>query len=211
MDIRKNFFLCRSSLHIATVMCQWIAQHPRVKSVLLWSYHETLVLPNEFYKDRIGHFQKYHKTLCLSLQNFAQVLLLFSLGAIVSPRRKWKQCLCKNLEGKTKTIMVFLKVAYWNSFITYPKWTLTNAKKYILVILKTYLRYPFYILTLTSFQVWLQLVCHRKRPLVLSRCPGSFLLPRSYSLFSQSDHPASFVAVLKNNKCFTTVKWKQGK
>ena len=112
---------------------------------------------------------------------------------------------------RTKTIMVFLKVAYWNSFITYPKWTLTNAKKDIFVILKTYLRYPFYILTLTSFQVWLQLVCHRKRPLVLSRCPGSFLLSRSYSLFSQSDHPVSFVAVLKNNKCFTTVKWKQGK
>ena len=61
----------------------------------------------------IGQFQKYHNTLCfLSLQNFAWVLLLYSLGTIVSPRRKWKQCLCKILEGQTKSIMVFLKVTY---------------------------------------------------------------------------------------------------
>ena len=32
-------------------------------------------------------FQKYHNTLCLSLHNFASVLLLFSLGTKVSPRR----------------------------------------------------------------------------------------------------------------------------
>ena len=57
-------------------------------------------------------FQKYHNTLCLSLHNFASVLLLFSLGTIVSPRRKWKQCLCKILEVQTKSILVFLKVAY---------------------------------------------------------------------------------------------------
>lgn len=99
----------------------------------------------------------------------------------------------------------------WNSLITYPKRTLTHAKKEIFVILKTNLRYPFYILTLTSFQVWLQLVCHRKTPLVLSRCQGSFLLSRSYSLFSQSDHPASFVEVLKNNKCFTTALGNESK
>ena len=37
----------------------------------------------------LGHFQKYHNTLCLS-----------------------KQYLCKILEGQTKSIMVFLKVAY---------------------------------------------------------------------------------------------------
>ena len=60
---------------------------------------------------QIGHFQKYHNTLCLSLQNFAQVLLLFSVGTIVSPSGKWKQCFCKILEGQTKSIMVFLKVA----------------------------------------------------------------------------------------------------
>ena len=48
----------------------------------------------------------------LSLQNSAKVMLLFSLGIIASPRRKWKQCLSKILEGQTKSIMVFFKVAY---------------------------------------------------------------------------------------------------
>ena len=43
------------------------------------------------------------------------VLLLFSLGTIVSPKRKWKQC----LEGQTKSNMVFLKVAYSFSFSFY--------------------------------------------------------------------------------------------
>ena len=60
----------------------------------------------------IGHFLKCHNTLCLSLQNFSQLLLLFSLGTTVSPRRKWKQCVCKFLGGQIKSIMVFLKVAY---------------------------------------------------------------------------------------------------
>ena len=59
----------------------------------------------------VGHFQKFHNTLCLSLQNLSQLLLLFYLGTMVSPRRKWKQCLCKILGGQTKSIMVFLKVA----------------------------------------------------------------------------------------------------
>jgi len=36
----------------------------------------------------------------------------FPLGLLVSPWRKWKRCLCKILEGQTKGIMVFLKVAY---------------------------------------------------------------------------------------------------
>ena len=58
------------------------------------------------------HFQKYHITLCLPLQNFAYVLLLFSLASIVSPKRKWRKCLCKILEGQIKIIMVFSKVAY---------------------------------------------------------------------------------------------------
>ena len=29
---------------------------------------------------------------------------------ILTPRRKWKECLCKIFEGQTKSIMVFLKV-----------------------------------------------------------------------------------------------------
>ena len=29
------------------------------------------------------------------------------------PKRNWKQCLCKILEGQTKSIMVFLILAYF--------------------------------------------------------------------------------------------------
>ena len=36
----------------------------------------------------ISRYQKYHYTLCLSLQKFAQVLFRVSLRAIVSPKRK---------------------------------------------------------------------------------------------------------------------------
>jgi len=61
----------------------------------------------------IGHFQNFDNTLCLSLRNLSQLLSLFYLGIIVSPRRKWKQCLCKILGGQTKSIKVFLKVAHF--------------------------------------------------------------------------------------------------
>lgn len=124
------------------------------------------------------------------------------------------------LHLQAPTILIVLKKNYyvhiystfhWNSLTTYTKWTLAHAIKRIFVILRTNLWYTFYILTLTSFQVWLQLVCHRKRPLVLSRCQGSFLLLRSYSLFSQSDHPASSVEVLKNYKYFTNPLWNESK
>ena len=53
-------------------------------------------------------FQKYHNSLSLSLQNVASVLLSFSPGTKVSPRRKWKQCLWCYVYG---SILVFLKAA----------------------------------------------------------------------------------------------------
>ena len=43
----------------------------------------------------MGHFGKYHDTLCLTPPNFAIALFLFSLGTIVSPKGNWKQYLCK--------------------------------------------------------------------------------------------------------------------
>ena len=63
-------------------------------------------------KRSIGHFGKYHNTLCLSPHILHKPLFLFSLGTIVSPRRSWKQCLCKILGGQTKSIMIFSEVAY---------------------------------------------------------------------------------------------------
>ena len=34
-------------------------------------------------------------------------MFLFSLGTIVSPRRKWKQCVCKVLEDKQRVLCIF--------------------------------------------------------------------------------------------------------
>ena len=77
----------------------------------------------------IGHFGKYHNTLCLSpqiLHKYCQ--FLFSIGTIVSPKRNWKQfqssfswdlqwsqektktMLVRNLGGQPKSIMVFSEV-----------------------------------------------------------------------------------------------------
>ena len=55
----------------------------------------------------IGHFQKIPQHSLFVFQNFTQALLLFSLGTIVSPRRKWKQCLCKILEEKQRVLSYF--------------------------------------------------------------------------------------------------------
>ena len=85
----------------------------------------------------IGHFQKYCNTLCLSLQNLAQVLLSFSLGIIVSPRGKWKQCLCKIFEGQTNSIMVFLKVVYFSSPVSFPFPSFFAERHRLVLVMKT--------------------------------------------------------------------------
>ena len=61
--------------------------------------------------NKISQYQKYHNNLPLCFQNFAEALFLFSLGTYNGPKRYWKQCLCKILEGQTKSIMVFLILA----------------------------------------------------------------------------------------------------
>ena len=50
-----------------------------------------------------GPLSKYLNTLFV-LQNFAKALFLFSFGTIVSPRRKWKHCLCKILEDNQRVL-----------------------------------------------------------------------------------------------------------
>ena len=77
--------------------------------MLLWLHSKSFVSK---YQSKIGHFQKYHNTLCLSSRILHNYCFYVSLGIIVSPRRKQKQCLCKILDGQTKSVMVFLKVDY---------------------------------------------------------------------------------------------------
>ena len=53
----------------------------------------------------VGYFQKYHDTLCLSPKILRKHWFLFPLGTInISPRRKWKHCLCKILEEKLRVL-----------------------------------------------------------------------------------------------------------
>ena len=61
----------------------------------------------------ISNSKKYHSTVCLSTQNFAQALFIFTFGIYNDPERNWKQCLCKILGGQTKNIMVFFVLANW--------------------------------------------------------------------------------------------------
>ena len=62
---------------------------------------------------RIGLYKKYHNTLCLSTQNFAWTLFPVSFGIILSPKRKYKQFLCKILSGQKKSIMIFFVLTNW--------------------------------------------------------------------------------------------------
>ena len=54
----------------------------------------------------------YHNALCFSPQNFAWALFSVSLGAILTPKRNWRQCLCKIWGDKQRAlwyVMVFLE------------------------------------------------------------------------------------------------------
>ena len=55
----------------------------------------------------------YHNALCLSPQNFTYALFSVSLGAILHPKRNWRQCLSKTLGWEIIValwyVMVFLE------------------------------------------------------------------------------------------------------
>ena len=59
-------------------------------------------------RNLIRHLKEIHfvcpSKVCMSI-------VLFPLGIYNVPKRNWKQCLCKILEGQTKSIMVFLILA----------------------------------------------------------------------------------------------------
>ena len=59
----------------------------------------------------IGHFGKYHNTLCLSPRILHKHCFQFLLGLQWS-REKTKTILMQNLGGQTKSIMVFSELAY---------------------------------------------------------------------------------------------------
>ena len=65
-----------------------------------------------FINDCIGLFQKYFDSLCYPFKVLHKHCFQFSLGAIVNPKEKRKQCLvCKIVKGQ-QSIMVSFKMAY---------------------------------------------------------------------------------------------------
>ena len=59
----------------------------------------------------IDHLQKYHSTLCLSSEFCISIIFIFCWDLCKS-QEKLETVLMKNFGGQTKSIMVFLKVAY---------------------------------------------------------------------------------------------------
>ena len=55
----------------------------------------------------IGHFEKYYNTLCLSPKFCISIVFIF-----FGDQKKLETMLMQNLEGQTKSIMVFSKVAH---------------------------------------------------------------------------------------------------
>ena len=60
----------------------------------------------------IGHFGKYHNTLCLSPQSLHKHCFCFLLGPLYVPRGTGNNAYVK-FGGQTKNIMVFSEVAYY--------------------------------------------------------------------------------------------------
>ena len=73
----------------------------------------SMEMDNSWDQDIIATF-KNTLILFVCLAKFCTSIAFMFSWDQVSPRRKWKQCFCKILEGQKNSIMVFLKVAYWD-------------------------------------------------------------------------------------------------
>ena len=65
----------------------------------------------------LGHFGKYHNTLCLSPPKFCISIDSSSLGTYNGPKRKQKQSLCK-IWGTNKEYYAI----FWNGLLRYAAW-----------------------------------------------------------------------------------------
>ena len=81
--------------------------------------HETntvIILSNFSFSKPIGHFGKYHSTVCLSPQILHKLSFFFFLGPLEVPREIENNAYAK-VGGQTKSIMVFSRVAYRRIFV----------------------------------------------------------------------------------------------
>ena len=73
----------------------------------------SMEMDNSWDQDIIATFKNTLILFVCLVKFCTSIAFMFSWDQ-VSPRRKWKQCFCKILEGQRNSIMVFLKVAYWD-------------------------------------------------------------------------------------------------
>ena len=73
----------------------------------------SMEMDNSWDRDIIATFKNTLILFVCHAKFCTSIAFMFSWDQ-VSPRRKWKQSFCKILEGQKNSIMVFLKVAYWD-------------------------------------------------------------------------------------------------
>ena len=89
----------------------------------------------------IGHFGKYHNTLCLSPQILHKHCLCILLGPFLSPKRNWKQSLCK-IWGDNEEYYGF-----------FPKWPITVFPQTLLSV-AFLLTFSQFLLNLDYEAIW---------------------------------------------------------
>ena len=72
----------------------------------------------------------HHDTLCWLLQKFASALFSVSLEAILTPKRNWRQCLCKFLEWLTKSVMIRYGI-FWRGQRVKSQWATDGQLSFV--------------------------------------------------------------------------------
>ena len=90
------------------VKLQWSLVFTELPSIINYLIYWLNFLIFPMIPSKIGHFGNYHNTLPFPPQIEHKLwLFLFSLGTIVSPKRNWKQCLCKIWGDKQRVLWYF--------------------------------------------------------------------------------------------------------
>ena len=76
--------------------------------------NSSLCIESYFYHSSIGHFGKYHNTLCLSPQILHEYCFQFLLELTVVPKENKNNTYAKIWEDKQRVLWYFSEMAYWS-------------------------------------------------------------------------------------------------
>ena len=99
-------------MHYVFAFYIWHANHVISGHFFLTVATENVCLRMELIGGLIGHFLKYHNTLCLPSKIFCMRSVSSFPGDLQWSQEKTKTMLMQTFGGQTKSIMVFLKMAY---------------------------------------------------------------------------------------------------